>query len=115
MILCAHCERAIEHDEGTWGDPEATGDDSIWRETCDAHFTAYAEHEPRPDEALDVWLRHIDDEDEAEAEANTFYDDGVYRVDWSLTSVGLVKSVTFASFNDARAWLEQEGFQDFTS
>jgi hypothetical protein len=44
---CQHCGRRIERDaEGRWIDPEATGDDSIWRETCDAHDTFMAEHEP---------------------------------------------------------------------
>lgn len=43
---CQHCERAIILDGGIWVDPEATGDDSIWRETCDAHDTFTAEHEP---------------------------------------------------------------------
>lgn len=45
---CRYCGRAIERDEetGRWVDPEATGDDAIWRETCDAHDTFEAEHEP---------------------------------------------------------------------
>ncbi len=44
---CQHCFRTItQDDEGRWIDPLATGDDSIWRETCDAHDTFTAEHEP---------------------------------------------------------------------
>lgn len=44
---CIHCDRVITQDsDGTWIDPEATGDDSIWRETCDKHDTFQAEHEP---------------------------------------------------------------------
>lgn len=43
---CRHCQRAIEKHEGRWVDPEATGDDSVWRETCDAHDTFVADHEP---------------------------------------------------------------------
>lgn len=44
---CCHCERAIVHDsQDGWIDPEATGDDSVWRETCDAHDTFEARHEP---------------------------------------------------------------------
>lgn len=52
---CLHCGRVIElaqpNDpegaiEGRWIDPEATGDDSVWRETCDAHDTFLADHEP---------------------------------------------------------------------
>lgn len=67
--------------------------------------------------ALDVWLRHVDDEDEAEAEAeaNTFRDGNNFRVDWYLNSVGQVTSRTFSTYEQATAWLEAEGFQDFTS
>lgn len=47
MTICRHCERRIVFvEEDGWVDPEATGDDSIWRETCDAHDTFRAEHEP---------------------------------------------------------------------
>jgi hypothetical protein len=42
---CRHCGRAIVL-ESRWIDPEATGDDEVWRETCDAHDTFTAEHEP---------------------------------------------------------------------
>ena len=43
---CRHCGRVIVLDNGLWVDPEATGDDSVWRETCDAHDTFIADHEP---------------------------------------------------------------------
>ena len=44
--LCRHCGRhVVKDDEGRWVDPEADGDDAIWRETCDAHDTFTAEHE----------------------------------------------------------------------
>lgn len=43
---CQHCERPIVNVNGVWVDPEATGDDSVWRETCDQHDTFTAEHEP---------------------------------------------------------------------
>jgi hypothetical protein len=47
MTMCRYCGRSIVHDEHDgWVDPAATGDDSIWRETCDAHDTFTAEHEP---------------------------------------------------------------------
>ena len=46
---CRHCERRIVLDpEDGWVDPEADGDDRIWRETCDSHDTFTAEHEPEP-------------------------------------------------------------------
>lgn len=47
---CIHCGRFIvnEGEPGlyTWIDPDATGDDGIWREVCEAHDTFTAEHEP---------------------------------------------------------------------
>jgi hypothetical protein len=47
MIICRHCERRIVRGVGgLWVDPEASGDDLIWRETCDAHDTFIADHEP---------------------------------------------------------------------
>lgn len=51
MTTCQHCGRDIYYVmqgdgwEG-WIDPEARGDDEVWRETCDAHDTFTAEHEP---------------------------------------------------------------------
>ncbi len=43
---CRYCGRAIVRTDSGWIDPEATGDDSVWRETCDAHDTFVAEHAP---------------------------------------------------------------------
>ena len=45
---CRYCGRPIVlTSEGTWIDPEATGDDSIWRETCDSNDDDFsASHEP---------------------------------------------------------------------
>lgn len=51
--ICRHCERDIVRVAGTWIDPEATGDDSIWRETCDAHDTFVADHEPESEDERD--------------------------------------------------------------
>lgn len=65
---------------------------------------------------LDVWLRFIPaDSEESEAEANTYEDDGVFRVEWYLTAVGLVKTRTFTTYEQATAWLTAEGFEDYTS
>lgn len=44
-MTCKHCGRVIVQADGAWIDPEATGDDAIWRETCDEHDTFTAEHE----------------------------------------------------------------------
>lgn len=46
LTTCAHCRRSIVKEGGVWIDPDATGDDSVWRETCDAHDTFVADHEP---------------------------------------------------------------------
>jgi len=46
-MTCKHGGREIvKTSEGVWVDPEATGDDSIWPETCDSHDTFMADHEP---------------------------------------------------------------------
>lgn len=79
----------------------------------DTRFSAY--YRPDDDVPLDVWLRIPTDSEEAEAEANTYQDDGRYRVDWSLTAVGLIKSRTFDTHDQARAWLTSEGFADYTA
>lgn len=47
QVRCRHCGRSIKKAGGVWVDPEATGDDSVWRETCDAHNTFAANHEPQ--------------------------------------------------------------------
>lgn len=44
--ICRHCQRSITLTDDGWIDPEATGDDSIWREVCDRHDTFDAKHEP---------------------------------------------------------------------
>jgi hypothetical protein len=50
--VCKHCQRGIVYEDGGWVDPEATGDDAMWRETCGDHDTFTAEHEPDPDADL---------------------------------------------------------------
>lgn len=45
---CQHCHRDIVNRDGQWIDPQATGDDSLWREVCDSHDSFTAEHSPRP-------------------------------------------------------------------
>lgn len=46
---CKHCGRTITFVNGAWADINATGDDAVWRETCDSHDTFTAEHEPATD------------------------------------------------------------------
>jgi len=74
-------------------------------------------------EALDVWLKFDEamaeandlDTDTATHEANTYISDTGYRIEWYLNSVGLVKTVEFATIEEAHAWYAAEGFQDFSS
>lgn len=48
MSTCRHCQRTIIFDPEYrgWVDPEASGDDLMWRETCDEVLLFSAEHEP---------------------------------------------------------------------
>lgn len=57
---CRHCGRDILQVGGRWVDPEATGDDAVWRETCDEHDTFDAVHEPqaRPAHVAGRWWTH---------------------------------------------------------
>jgi hypothetical protein len=66
-------------------------------------------------EPLDVWLRIPDGEEESEAEANTYRDGDRYRVEWYLTSVGLVTQVYFDTYGHACMWLHEQGFTDYTT
>lgn len=47
--VCVWCSREIVRESDGlygWVDPEATGDDSVWREVCDSHESFTAEHKP---------------------------------------------------------------------
>lgn len=60
---CQHCDRTIvETDEG-WADPEATGDDAIWRFVCENHDTITAEHEPVGEYGCDRCGTYVPDGD----------------------------------------------------
>jgi hypothetical protein len=54
VSTCIHCDRRIVLVGGVWIDPEAGYDDEngdgVWRETCDAHDTFTAEHEPEDED-----------------------------------------------------------------
>lgn len=69
-----------------------------------------------PEGALDVWLRIPEGEEESEAEANVFADEPEhFRVEWYLTAVGEVITKHFDTYGEARAWLESEGFEDYSA
>lgn len=46
MTTCQNCQREIFEENGVWVDPEATGDDDIWRTVCDESQAFTAEHVP---------------------------------------------------------------------
>ena len=65
----------------------------------------------------EVWLKFENDTDEEPTfEANTFKDDdGDYVIEWSHTAVGQITAVYFNTLEEAHAWYEENGYQDFTS
>lgn len=66
-------------------------------------------------EALDVWLRIPKGEEASESEANTYRIEDGYRVEWYHTAVGQVSHRDFDTYDEARAWLQSEGFEDYSS
>ena len=47
-MKCKHCHRQIKELNGEWIDPNATGDDEVWRYSCDENeHDIYASHEPQ--------------------------------------------------------------------
>lgn len=66
---------------------------------------------------LDVWLLFDDPEDEeASHEANIFYTaDGRFSAQWYNNAVGLVSARVFDTYAEAAKWLEDGGYQDFSS
>lgn len=61
--ICHYCARPIAFEDGQWIDPDARGDDAMWRETCDGVESWPAEHYPRPDtpaslevSVVEAWL-----------------------------------------------------------
>jgi hypothetical protein len=42
---CIHCGRTITTTPTGWADMEATGDDTIWKYTCDENDTFPSDHE----------------------------------------------------------------------
>lgn len=65
---------------------------------------------------IDVWFKFETDTcEEPTHEANTFKTAEGYRVEWYLNAVGQVTNVDFDTLEDAHAWYEREGFQDFSA
>ena len=62
-----------------------------------------------------VWLLIEGDEEEASHEANIYPDESEYRVDWYHSAVGQVSHRWFGTLAGAEAWLESNGYRDFSS
>ena len=94
--VCKHCGRRIVLDPTDgWVDPEATGDDSMWREGCDSHDTFTAEHEPTPESTPEQSYRVYRDDEPLSERFPTY--DGAFRwlldhqsqsVDWAMRYEG---------------------------
>lgn len=45
---CQYCQRKIRNTTDGWADPNAKGDDKLWRYVCDENIEdIYAHHEPK--------------------------------------------------------------------
>jgi hypothetical protein len=65
---------------------------------------------------LDVWLVIPEGQEESEYEANTFLDEDMrFRVEWYHVDVGVVSHRIFDTYEEAKAWLESEEFEDYSS
>lgn len=83
-------------------------EDHPWRELPERAENA-------PEGALDVWLKILDGEEEAAAEANIYLDGQHFTVKWYPTATGLVTEVPFLTYQGARGWLEGQGFEDYSA
>lgn len=72
---------------------------------------------PKEREALDLWLKFDDpDDEEASHEANIFLtEDKRFSAEWSNTAVGLITAEVFDTYAAAAAWLTEGGYQDYSS
>lgn len=67
-------------------------------------------------EALDVWFKFENAEDEEPShEANTYETEDGFVIEHYHTGVGQVTQVEFDTLEAAHAWYEKEGFEDFSS
>lgn len=68
------------------------------------------------DKSLDAWFKFETPADtEPLYEANTFWDDRGYRIEWYHSDVGLVTELYFATYEDAEKWYAANGFEDYSS
>lgn len=95
-MKCKYCNRRIVEREGEWIDPMATGDDEVWRYSCDENRDVFdARHEPQEE----VTRYHL-------VTATV-----TYRVDGAHTmgeAVGMVREAFSGWLNTGRVTLESE-------
>jgi hypothetical protein len=118
QIVCLFCERPVrlDSDSGLWVDPLATGDDSIWRETCEANTGSFmAEHSAVSIPVLTnlhldpVWYGNVSDY------ANLIRDRGMVICDEQIGSFGVISDEWFeylfpdGSRADVELWVWDDG------
>ena len=64
----------------------------------------------------ETWLKFDSEYDEEPShEANLFKTELGYTVEWYHVSVGQITHAEFDTIDEARTWLEEKGFADFTA
>ena len=66
---------------------------------------------------MQIWLKFDEEHDEEPSHAANIFtdDDDGARIEWWNEAVGLVTTVYKDTVADAEKWLEDAGYQDFTS
>ena len=98
----------------SWYEPDSD-DVELIAEEYEIEYEDIDDQYKRPEnDPLDVWLKMLDGEEEAEYEANTFRrHDGDYVIEWSHVDVGLVTTETFGTYEEAVSWYEENGYTQF--
>lgn len=111
MRICVHCQREIvwEPQDDRWIDPQASGDDVIWRDHCDSNdHTLQAEHQPTPARPRCIWRDGYESE-----EPGAILQDGAIRQCILLRGHAFEHQFaapvpTFTTPQEADAWLEAQ-------
>lgn len=115
LTTCQFCSREIKQEGGLWVDPAATGDDIVWRETCDENDTFAANHLPEGNIATENKPEHLSAEFWAEClEVREFL---LNELDGLILGVGLREpgsdSDLFLEFVLAPSNFDGAGFIDY--
>lgn len=116
--VCLFCERPVRFDPtvGLWVDPMATGDDSMWRETCEANTGSFtAEHSGVSIETItklhldSVWYGNVNDH------ATVIRERGLMMCDEQMGSFGAISDEWFVfvfpdgTRADVELWVWDDG------